>query len=165
MKKVQTNMVASKYTKALGLLLESGMDMVDALEVVCNLLGNRYASKQFRAVIEDVRQGTSLTFAMEAYKLFPQMLIQMISTGEKTGNIEDVLNRSGRFFDTQVETALFSATGIIQPVMLALLGLVIGGMFIAIYSPMIAIMQNDFTATGVVIRTISEIGKLTGDRF
>ena len=164
-KKVQTNMVASKYTKALGLLLESGMDMIDALEVVCNLLGNRYASKQFRAVIEDVRQGTSLTFAMEAYKLFPQMLIQMISTGEKTGNIEDVLNRSGSFFDTQVETALFSATGIIQPVMLALLGLVIGGMFIAIYSPMIAIMQNDFTATGVVIRTISEIGKLTGDRF
>ena len=150
-RRIQINLVASKFTKAMGLLLESGMDLIDALEVVGNLLGNRYAQQQFRQVIEDVRQGASLTFAMDAYKLFPTMLIQMVSTGEKTGGVEAVLNRTGRFFDSQVETALLAATSIIQPIMLGLLGVVIGGMFIAIYSPMISIMQNDFTQSVIGI--------------
>ena len=148
-KSVQINLVASKFTKAMSLLLSSGMQMVDALEVVHNVLGNRYAQKVFKSVIDDVRQGASLTFAMDAYKLFPQMLIQMLSTGEKSGNIEDVLSRSVTFFDSQVETSLLRVTGIIQPLMLCLMGVVIGGMFVAVYSPMIAIMQKDFTSGAV----------------
>lgn len=146
-KTVSINMVASKFTKSTGLLLSSGMNLVDALEVVKNLLGNRYAAKIFENVIEDVRRGAALTFAMESHKIFPQMLIQMMSTGEKTGGIEEVLMRSINFFDNQVETSLLKLTGILQPVMLGLMGGVIGVMFIAIYSPMLSIMTKDFGAS------------------
>ena len=144
-KTVQINMVASKFVKSLGLLLSSGMNMADALEVVQHLLGNRYAEKEFKNIVNDVRQGASLTFAMDQYQIFPQMLVQMVSTGEKTGGIEEILNRTMKFFDSQVEDALLKATGMIQPIMLAMMGLVIGLMFIAIYSPMLTIMQKNYT--------------------
>lgn len=140
-REVQINMVASKFVKSLGLLLSSGMNMTEALDVVEHLLGNRYAESKFKHVVEDVRQGTSLTFAMEQYKIFPQLLIQMISTGEKTGGVEEILLRTMNFFDAQVENALLKATSMIQPVMLCVMGIVIGGMFIAIYSPMLTIMN------------------------
>lgn len=146
-KDVQINMVASKFTKSTGLLLASGMNLVDSLEVTKNLLGNRYASKVFENVIEDVRRGASLTFAMDTYKIFPQILVQMISTGEKTGGIEEVLGRSMNFFDVQVESSLLKVTGLLQPIMLVFMGAVVGTMFIAIYSPMLTIMTKDFTAS------------------
>ncbi|MBQ7163875.1 MAG: type II secretion system F family protein, partial [Clostridia bacterium] len=121
-----------------------GMNMADALEVVQHLLGNRYAEKEFKNIVNDVRQGASLTFAMDQYKIFPQILVQMISTGEKTGGVEEILGKTMKFFDSQVEDSLLKATGMIQPVMLAVMGLVIGVMFIAIYSPMLTIMQKNY---------------------
>jgi len=150
-KSVQINMVASKFTKSMGLLLSSGMNLMDALNVVQNLLGNRYAQKKFKDIIDDVERGTSLTFAMDYYKIFPQMLIQMLSTGEKTGSIEEVLQRSQNFFDQQVESSIVKATGAIQPTMLVILGAVIGVLFIAVYSPMLAIMQKDFVSAGPAV--------------
>jgi len=164
-KNVSVNMVASKFTKSTGLLLSSGMNLVDALEVVKNLLGNRYAMQVFEHVIEDVRRGAALTFAMENYKMFPQMLIQMMSTGEKTGGIEEVLMRSINFFDNQVETSLLKLTGVLQPLMLVGMAGVIGVMFIAIYSPMLSIMTKDFAASAPVIgqeimQVVDGIGRL-----
>lgn len=149
-KRVQIDMVASKFTKSTGLLLSSGMNLVDALDVVQNLLGNRYAAKIFKNVIEDVRRGASLTFSMSCYNIFPPILIQMLSTGEKSGEIDAVLMKSQSFFDQQVENAILKATSILQPVMLAVMGGLIGLMFIAVYSPMLAIMQQDFTGTASV---------------
>lgn len=146
-KRVQTDMVASKFVKSTGLLLSSGMNLVDALDVVQNLLGNRYAAKIFKNVIEDVRRGTSLTFSMNCYNIFPQILIQMLSTGEKSGEIDTVLVKTMNYFDQQVEASILKATAILQPIMLAVMGGLIGLMFIAVYSPMLAIMQQDFTNT------------------
>lgn len=145
---IQINMVASKFTKATGLLLSSGMNLVDALDIVQNLLGNLYAQKVFKQVIEDVRRGASLTFAMKSYNIFPQMMIQMVSTGEKTGEVDKVLVRSSTFFDQQVEQSLIKATSTIQPIMLGTLAIVIGGLFIAIYSPMLSIMNTDYVNQG-----------------
>ena len=154
-KRVQIDMVASKFTKATGLLLTSGMNLVDALDVVQNLLGNRYASKIFKNVIEDVRRGASLTFAMGCYNIFPQMLIQMISTGESSGELDEVLVRTQNYFDQQVEVSILKATSLIQPILLAVMGAVIALMFIAVYSPMLTIMQQDYTNTASVAKTVS----------
>lgn len=156
---VSVNMVASKFTKATGLLLSSGMNLVDALEVVQNVLGNRYAAKEFKQVIEDVRRGASLTFALSNYNIFPPMLIQMLATGEKTGGLEEVLNRSVNFFDQQVEVSLIKVTSLIQPIMLGLLGALIGVLFIAIYSPMLSIMKTDYTSD-VASATVSAVKAL-----
>ena len=84
----------------------------------------------------------SLTNAFQKLNLFPSMLIQMIAVGEKTGSLEEVLNRSCLFFDEQVESSLSSLTSKIQPTMLIIMGAVVGTLFIAVYSPMLSIMNG-----------------------
>ena len=141
-KTIQLNMITSRFARGFGLLLSSGMDLNEALAAIEIVLGNRYMKQRFHEAAENVRQGTSMTVAFEAYKLFPPMMLQMISIGERTASLDDVLNRSCTFFDTQVESSLTSLTNKIQPVMLLIMGVVIATLFIAVYSPMLSIMNG-----------------------
>lgn len=140
--KVQINLITARFARAFSLLLESGMDLTTALDTISIILGNTYIEKKFKEATEDVRQGVSLTIAFQRQKIFPQMLIQMLSVGEKTAALENVLNRSCVFFDNQVEVSLNTLTAIIQPTMLIIMGAVIGTLFIAVYSPMLTIMNE-----------------------
>ena len=140
--KVTTNLVTARFARAFGLLLESGMDVVDAMEVVRVVLGNAYVCQKFSKATEDVRNGMSLTVALTNYKLFPQILVQMISVGEKTGNIADVLTRSCGYYDNEVESTLNAMTTIIQPIVLIFIGAVVGVLFYAVYSPLLEVMNK-----------------------
>jgi type IV pilus assembly protein PilC len=140
--RVQINLITARFARAFSLLLESGMDMAAALDTISIILGNTYVEKRFNEAAEDVRHGVSLTNAFQRQKLFPQMLLQMIAIGEKTATLETVLNRSCAFFDDEVETSLNSLTSKIQPTMLMIMGGVIGTLFIAVYSPMLSIMNG-----------------------
>ncbi len=142
LKTVQLNMITSRFARALALLLSSGMDLNEALYSTEIVLGNRYLLKKFQKASEAIRSGMSLTNAFESYELFPDMMIQMITVGEKTNALSDVLTRSCTFFDAQVETSLNSITNKIQPIMLIIMGAVIGTLFLAVYSPMISIMTG-----------------------
>ena len=84
----------------------------------------------------------SLSHAFESQGLFPPMMLQMIAIGERTATLEDVLGKSCEFFDTQVEVALSSLTSKILPTMLLLMGGIVGTLFIAVYSPMLTIMNG-----------------------
>lgn len=141
-KTVQRNLFTARFARAFGLLLSSGMDLNSAMDAVEVIISNRYMKKKFHEAAENVRQGMSITVAFETYKLFPQMMIQMVTIGERTGTLDDVLMRSCLFFDNEVETSLNSLTSKIQPAMLLLMGGIIGTLFIAVYSPMLTIMQN-----------------------
>lgn len=139
---VQRNLLTARFARAFGLLLSSGMDLNAAMDSVEIIIGNRYMKEKFHAAAESVRHGMSLTVAFETYDLFPHMMIQMVTIGERTGTMEDVLMRSCAFFDNQVETSLNSLTSKIQPVMLMIMGVIVGTLFIAVYSPMLSIMNN-----------------------
>jgi len=141
-KTLQINMITSRFARGFGLLLSSGMDLNAAMDAIEIVLGNRYMKDRFHDAAESVRHGMSLSLAFDSYKLFPPMMIQMVTIGEKTASIEDVLTRSCTFFDSQVETSLNSLTTKIQPIMLIIMGLVIGSLFIAVYSPMLSIMNG-----------------------
>ena len=140
--RVQINLITARFARAFGLLLESGMDLATALDTISIILGNSYVEERFNEAAEDVRQGVSLTNAFQKQNLFPQMLLQMISVGEKTASLEEVLGRSCVFFDEQVESSLSALTSKIQPIMLIVMGFVIGTLFIAVYSPMLSIMNG-----------------------
>ena len=142
LKTVQLNMITSRFARALSLLLSSGMDLNEALYATEIVIGNRYLLDRFRKASEAVRSGMTLTNAFESFNLFPSMMIQMVTVGEKTNALSDVLTRSCNFFDAQVETTLTSVTNKIQPIMLVIMGAVIGTLFIAVYSPMISIMSG-----------------------
>lgn len=140
--RVQINLITARFARAFSLLLESGMDLATALDTISIILGNSYVEERFNEAAEDVRHGVSLTNAFQKQNLFPQMLLQMLSVGEKTASLEDVLGRSCKFFDEQVESSLASLTSKIQPTMLIIMGAVIGTLFIAVYSPMLSIMNG-----------------------
>lgn len=141
-KTLQRDLFTARFARAFGLLLTSGMDLNSAMDAVEVIIGNRYMKKKFHDAAESVRHGMSLTVAFETYKLFPQMMLQMVTIGEKTGTLDEVMMRSCAFFDNQVETTLNSLTSKIQPVMLILMGGIIGTLFIAVYSPMLDMMNQ-----------------------
>ena len=141
-KKIQIDLITSRFARGFALLLSSGMDIVEALDTVSIVIGNQNVAARFKKATEEVKHGTSLSVAFEKQNIFPQILLQMIAVGEKTATLGDVLNRSCSYFDDQVDATLSSVTSKIQPVMLILMGGIIGVLFIAIYSPMISIMTS-----------------------
>ena len=141
-KTVNRNIITARFARGFGLLLSSGMDLNDAMDTVEIVLGNRYIKKRFHDAAESIRHGMSLTVAFDSYKLFPPMMIQMIEIGEKTASLDEVLTRSCTFFDGQVETTLNALVSKIQPVMLLIMGAIVGTLFVAVYSPMLSIMNR-----------------------
>lgn len=141
-RKVQIDLITARFARGFGLLLSSGMDIVDAMDSIVIVLGNRDVEKRFRLATEDVRHGMSMSKAFSKHKLFPDILIEMVAVGEKTAAVDEVLNRSCDFFDDQVETTLTNVVGVIQPVMLLMMGAIVAVLFIAIYSPMLSIMTS-----------------------
>lgn len=139
---VQRNLITSRFARAFGLLLAGGTDMIDALYMIANVLGNRYVEKKFRLAIGDIERGMNISMSLGSYKIFRQMLIQMIAVGENTGELDTVLLGSSKFFDREVEDSLKAMTSLILPILLVVMGLVIGIMFLAVYSPILSIMNT-----------------------
>lgn len=141
-KKVQRSMVTSRFARAFGLLLSGGTDLMEAMYMIANVLGNKYVEKRFRLAVNEVERGMNLTMALDSYNIFQQMLIQMISVGERTGELDTVLMSSCEFFDQEVENSLKAMTALIQPVLLVIMGGAIAIMFLAVYSPILSIMNT-----------------------
>lgn len=140
LKTIQISTLTARFARAFALLLSSGTDLTDALDAVSVVLTNRYLKKHFAVAIDYVRHGMSLTNAFESVGLFPTMLTKMVTIGERTNSLDDVLTRSCDYFDTQLEASFSSFSSKIQPIMIAFMGIVVGVMFIAVYSPMLSIM-------------------------
>lgn len=141
-KNVTIDLITARFARSFALLLSSGMDITEALEAVQVVLGNRETKVRFKKAVQDVCEGTSLSDAFTKYKIFPELLIQMVAVGEKSAALGEVLDRSCNFFDEQARTTITKVTGRIQPVMLILMGVVVAVMFIAVYSPMLSIMTS-----------------------
>ena len=139
---ITTNLITARFARSLSILLNSGMDLASALDATAKIMGNSYIAPKFRAAVEDVRHGITLTGSFQKYGIFPDMLIQMMSVGERTNSLDEVLTRSCKFFDEQVESSLSSITAKIQPIMLILMGAVVGSLFIAVYAPILTIMTD-----------------------
>lgn len=140
LKTIQINTLTARFARAFALLLSSGTDLTDALDAVSVVLTNRYMRKHFQVAIDYVRHGMSLTNAFESVGLFPTMLTKMVTIGERTNSLDDVLTRSCNYFDAQLEASFASFSSKIQPIMILIMGLVVGVMFIGVYSPMLSIM-------------------------
>lgn len=139
---LQTSIITARFARSFAILLSSGMDLATALDNISVILGNSYVENRFNEAADDVRQGITLTNAFQKQNLFPPMMMQMLSVGEQTASLEEVLMRSCSFFDEQVESSLTSFTSKIEPIMLMIMGVVIGTMFLAVYSPMLSIMTS-----------------------
>lgn len=140
--KVTIELITARFARAFSILLSSGMDLASALDATAMILGNSHIETRFKAASEEVRNGITITGAFRKYHLFPDMMTQMLAVAEKTNSLDEVLGRTCKFFDEQVEATLTSLTTKIQPIMLIIMGAVIGTLFIAVYAPMLSIMNG-----------------------
>ena len=138
---VQKNLITSRFSRAFIILLGSGMNMIDILENLQKMLGNEVFTRKFDYTVEEVKRGRRIAASIEATGLFPPMLTQMIKVGENSGNIEEVLESTGAYFDEQVEASIAKATAAIEPICIIMLGAVVCLVVLSVLVPMMSMMS------------------------
>jgi type IV pilus assembly protein PilC len=131
----------SRFSRNLGTMMRSGVPILQALDIVADTSGNTVVGKATRAVQDSVRRGESLTAPLAAHAVFPPMVVQMMAVGEDTGALDTMLHKISEFYDQQVEATTEALTSLIEPLMIAFLGGVIGSMIIALYMPIFKVFE------------------------
>jgi type IV pilus assembly protein PilC len=131
----------ARFSRNLGTMLHSGVPILRSLEIVGEAAGNVVIRDASRSVEESVRRGESLAGPLAEHKVFPAMVVQMLAVGEDTGAMDTMLNKIADFYDQEVEATTEALTSIIEPLMIAVLGSIIGGMIIALYMPIFGVFD------------------------
>jgi len=125
----------ARYARTLSTLLSGGVPIVSALEIVGKITGNLIIERTIQKVKNGVVKGGLLGEEMRKYKIFPVMLSRMVSVGEETGKTEDMLNRASQFFKDEVDATLNILSSILEPILIIVLGFIVGTVVLAIYLP------------------------------
>ena len=128
--------VIARFLRTLSTLLEGGIPVIQALESAGPTSGSTLVSKAVEDAIIQIQEGKSIAATLEESGLFPPMVTHIISVGEETGSLPALLAKMAEFYEDEVEIMSRNLTAMIQPVMLILIGIIIGGMLIAMYLPM-----------------------------
>ena len=129
----------SQLARTLSTLLAGGLPLLSALAVAANSIGNRAMSAAIASGGAHIREGRSLTVALEATHMVDGMAIEMVKVGEQTGALADMLNTLAEFYDQEMETRLATVMGLVEPILLMIMAVVVAGMLIAFYLPMFEI--------------------------
>ena len=129
----------SKFARTLSTLVRSGVPILHALEIVAKTSGNVIVEKTIERVGDNVREGESISGPMEKSGIFPPLVTRMIAVGEKTGELEKMLTKIADFFDEQVDVMVDGLTSLLEPLIIAFLGIVIGGIVICMFLPIFKI--------------------------
>ena len=125
----------SRFSRTFSTLIQSGVPILGSLEIVSATSGNKIISRAIDMASNSVRQGETLGEPLAQSKVFPLMVTRMISVGEKTGALESLLEKISEFYDQQVKTSVEGLTSLIEPLMISIMGLLVGGMVMAIFLP------------------------------
>lgn len=135
-KDLNRKMIVSRFTRTLSTLLASGVSLVESLPIVSAVLNNVIAEDEVLKIRERVVKGEGLSTPIEDCELFPPMLSSMVRIGEESGALDDMLNKTADFYDEEVEQAIQTLTSMLEPIMIIIMGLVIGFMVIALMLPL-----------------------------
>ena len=130
----------ARFTRTLSTLIQSGVSILDALEITAKTAGNRVVHDAIKKSVLSIAEGETITSPLKESGVFPPMVIQMIAVGEKTGGLDEMLSKIADFYDDEVDAAVAALTSIIEPIIIVIMGLVIGGILIAMYLPMFDII-------------------------
>ena len=130
----------ARFTRTLSTLLASGVSILDALEITAKTAGNLVVANAINHSVVAIAEGDTITGPLKETGVFPPMVTQMISVGEKTGGLDDMLSKIADFYDDEVDDAVSALTSIIEPIIFVFMGIVIGGILIAMYLPMFDII-------------------------
>ncbi|MBI4387929.1 MAG: type II secretion system F family protein [Candidatus Omnitrophica bacterium] len=129
----------SKFSRTLSTLIKSGVPILTSLDIVAKTAGNRLIELVVQDVRNSIKEGESISVPLGKKKVFPPMVIRMVSVGEETGELEKMLTKIADFYDTQVDASVDGLTSIIEPLIIALLAIVIGAIVIAMFLPILTL--------------------------
>ncbi|MDH5078058.1 type II secretion system F family protein [Clostridium perfringens] len=135
-KKLTQKIIVSRFTRTMGIVSSSGMSLVTSLEIVASVVGNKIAEKELLKVKEKVLKGEGLGDSIMKIKIFPPMLASMVKVGEEAGSLDSILDKTADFYDDELEREIQTATALIEPAMIVVMGIIIGFLLISILTPM-----------------------------
>lgn len=142
LKDVNLTLATSRFASGFSILLSSSMPVIDSMETMRHLLGNTYIEEQMEVTVSEVNRGQGIAKSLETINIFPPMLCEMITVGEQTGNLEEVLNRVTEYYENQVEYSMKKLTASIEPVMIMVIGLIVVVCLLAVFIPMLEITSS-----------------------
>jgi len=131
----------ARFTRTLASLVRSGVPILEVLQIVSQTVGNVMMENSNKAAATDIERGQSISSALSKHPIFPSMVIRMITAGEQTGKIDNMLERISDFLDEEIETVLSGLTAMIEPILIVFLGVVIGGMVICMFLPIFKLSE------------------------
>jgi len=134
-KQILTNSLMSKFCRTFGMLLSAGVPVVDALNLVYRVMDNVIYKNAVRQSTRLIRDGYSIAASLKKTEAFPNTLLSLAATGEETGEMDKMLSKAAVFYDKQLEAVIMRMTSLIEPLLIVLIGIVIGTIIIVIYLP------------------------------
>jgi type IV pilus assembly protein PilC len=139
---VLRKIVVARFTRTLGTLLASGVPILDALDICARTAGNRVVEGGIKKSRDKISEGHDMAGPLAESRVFPSMVVQMIGVGEQTGAMDQMLQKIADFYEEEVDASVSAMTSLIEPVMMAFLGIVVGGLIIAMYLPIFRLASN-----------------------
>ncbi len=132
----------ARWSRTLSTMFAAGVPLVEALDSVGGAAGNHVYKTATRQIQSEVSTGTALTVAMQNANIFPGMVIQMVAIGEESGQLDSMLSKVADFFEAEVDDAVEAMSSLIEPIIMVVLGTLIGGLVIAMYLPIFKVAQS-----------------------
>jgi type IV pilus assembly protein PilC len=131
----------ARFSRTLGTLIGSGVPILTALEMTSKTAGNRVIELEVMATRGSIREGETIAAPLKGSKTFPPMVVHMIAVGEETGALDKMLEKIAVFYDDEVNTAVETLTSVIEPIMIVVMGVLVGGMVVSMYLPLFKLAQ------------------------
>lgn len=139
--KLTQKMALAKFSRTLATLISSGVPILQALDIVADTAGNAVITAAIRESRSSIKEGESISKPLSRSPVFPPMVVQMISVGEETGSLDNMLKKIADFYDEEVTATVDSLTSLLEPVLMIFMGIMIGGIVISLYLPMFQVIS------------------------
>lgn len=134
--------LTARFCRTLGTLLSSGVALAEGLDILSKSLGNRHAEAQFATVLRRVRRGSTLSQPLQEARLFPGMVVQLVAVGEATSELDAMLLHAAAHYEAEVDALLDGLTAVIEPILIVVIGLLLGSILVALYLPMFELVTT-----------------------
>ena len=141
-KGLMAQIITARFTRTLSTLLASGISIIKAMESATEVTNNVIVMQAMTGVINDVKKGISISALLKRVPIFPAMMVSMISVGEETGAMDDMLAKTADYYDEELESAIAKLVSLLEPAMIVIMGIGIGAILLAMYLPMFSMFEN-----------------------
>jgi type IV pilus assembly protein PilC len=138
---INRKLIAVKFSRSLGILLNSGVQVVRAFEITMNVLGNEYIKHRMLGCINEIKEGRNISNAVRSLNVFPEILCSMIAIGEETGSLDEMMLSIAETLDEELYSTIERMSALLEPIMITIISLIIGTILISALMPMFNIMD------------------------